>query len=67
MYGPRHPQLFSPDGLLGGNGGLGTGGGIVNDIGSIGAVFHTWLLANHASGGAGGLGGHGGNGQGGGI
>src|SRR5262249_2009759 len=51
-------------GLLGGTGGLGTGGGIVNDLGAIGAVYHTTLDQNQATGGAGGLGGSGGNGQG---
>src|SRR5262249_35059372 len=59
-------------GLLGGNGGLRTGGGPVQDPGATGTVSHTSLgqkqgRVRRARGGGGGVGGNGGNGQGGGI
>jgi hypothetical protein len=54
-------------GLLGGTGGAGRGGALINLNGSIGTLSDSIVILNTATGGAGGVGGSGGNGQGGGV
>ena len=54
-------------GILGGIGGAGRGGGLVNGEGATGTLSDATVVLNRVTGGAGGLGGNGGDGQGGGV